>query len=487
MLLSAAKRPDSSEIPEALGAWMTEAGWSWAALLQKLPVFKNLQDMMEAEPSSWEDWLMGPNPENSSPPALDTTMIQRLLLLRVLRPDRMGHAMADYVSSELGEMYLEQEPFSMTETYKESGPGIPVLFILFPGVSAVKDVEALAGIHGFTAEKGTLHHISMGQGQEKGAEACLDRFTERGGWIFLDNVHLMTRWLPVLERKLEVAAEVGHEHFRCFLSAEPASDPQCVVIPAAIIQNCVKVANEPPQNLKSNLRRAYANFTPDTLATCQKVNQFKTALFALCFFHSLVLGRRRFGFQGWSRPYSFNTGDLKVCADVLRNYLDASLIVPWDDLRYIFGEIMYGGHITDRWDRRTCSAYLQELLQPGLLEGMELAPRFTCPLADGREYADYKAYIEDFLPEENPTLFRMHPNAELRLLTQEAETLFSTISQLQGSIGGSAGAAGTAGGTASREDTVMLVLLELLDGIPPNLSSALCKEEKTPYICIVLQ
>ena len=46
--------------------------------------------------------------------------------------------------------------------------------------------------------------------------------------------------------------------------------------------------------------------------------------FGLCFFHALILGRRRFGQQGWSRAYGFNTGDLKICANVLTSYLDAA-------------------------------------------------------------------------------------------------------------------------------------------------------------------
>lgn len=41
------------------------------------------------------------------------------------------------------------------------------------------------------------------------------------------------------------------------------------------------------------------------------------------------------------------------------SYLNDNPQVPWDDLRYIFGEIMYGGHITDAWDRRTNNVYLQ--------------------------------------------------------------------------------------------------------------------------------
>lgn len=32
---------------------------------------------------------------------------------------------------------------------------------------------------------------------------------------------------------------------------------------------------------------------------------------------------------------------------------------PWRELRYVFGEIMYGGHITDFFDRRVTMSYLE--------------------------------------------------------------------------------------------------------------------------------
>lgn len=52
---------------------------------------------------------------------------------------------------------------------------------------------------------------------------------------------------------------------------------------------------------------------------------------------------------------------------VLFNYLEANNKVPWEDLRYLFGEIMYGGHITDDWDRKLCISYLEELMQSDLV------------------------------------------------------------------------------------------------------------------------
>lgn len=62
--------------------------------------------------------------------------------------------------------------------------------------------------------------------------------------------------------------------------------------------------------------------------------------------------------------------------------------VPYDDLRYLFGEIMYGGHITDEWDRRLCRTYLEEFIKPEMLEGeLSLAPGFQLP--GNMDYSGY--------------------------------------------------------------------------------------------------
>merc|ERR1719231_1746106 len=125
----------------------------------------------------------------------------------------------------------------------------------------------------------------------------------------------MQSWLPTFERKLELASEHAHPSFRCFISAAPPPTAHMKNVPEALLQSCIKVANEAPADLKSNLRRAWSLFDQAKIDSCPQPREFASCLFSLCFFHALVLGRRRFGCQGWSRPYSFNNGDLSICAD----------------------------------------------------------------------------------------------------------------------------------------------------------------------------
>ena len=131
------------------------------------------------------------------------------------------------------------------------------------------------------------------------------------------------------------------------------------------------VANEASPDLRSNLQRSWAIFDQERLDSCSAGKAFRACLFGLCFFHSLLLTRRRFGQLGWSTwscPYRFNAGDLGICANILELCLEASESVasgapcggaPWQELKFVFGEVIYGGYVTDFLDRRVITAYLE--------------------------------------------------------------------------------------------------------------------------------
>eukprot|EP00918_Siedleckia_nematoides_P007938 GHVU01017250.1.p2 GENE.GHVU01017250.1~~GHVU01017250.1.p2 ORF type:complete len:106 (+),score=17.57 GHVU01017250.1:1755-2072(+) len=101
----------------------------------------------------------------------------------------------------------------------------------------------------------------MGQGQEKIALQAVETAAAEGGWVMLQNVHLMQSWLKSLALCLEKVAPTAHPQFRCVISSEPPPLPDQAIVPESILQKCVKIADEAPQDLKANLRRALGKFT----------------------------------------------------------------------------------------------------------------------------------------------------------------------------------------------------------------------------------
>ncbi len=61
----------------------------------------------------------------------------------------------------------------------------------------------------------------------------------------------------IIKGLAEKPAEV-HEDFRLFLSSMPAKH-----FPVTVLQNSVKVTNEPPKGLRNNIKRAFTELTPN--------------------------------------------------------------------------------------------------------------------------------------------------------------------------------------------------------------------------------
>jgi len=332
------------------------------------------------------------------------------------------------VEGALGPEYVHGRPFQLEQAYQEVGPGTPLLFLLSAGVDPFAEVKQLAAQFGITEANGRLQVVSLGQGQESIAEEAIDQAQFNGNWVFLQNIHLMVSWLPTLALKLEElsCSNSPNPSLRVFLSAA-APPPGCPsAIPLFILQNSFKITTEAPTDFKSNMLRAFGTFNAEYFESNVQQNEFKALVFGLSFFHATLIGRSKYGQQGWSLPYSFTLNDLRVSTDIAFSYLEASTSgTPWEHLRYLIGEIMYGGHVTDPWDRRLLKAQLHKLLREELFEELEIAPGFIVPRVGS--YETMWSHVDTSLPVETPALFGLQSNAEKISLSQKTEELFTNL------------------------------------------------------------
>ncbi|KAM8838403.1 dynein axonemal heavy chain 11 [Synchiropus picturatus] len=466
--------------------FLSHSAWSAIKVMSFTDEFRGLDRDIEGSPKRWKKLVESECPEKEKFPQewKTKTSLQKLVMMRALRPDRMTYAVRNFVEEKLGVKYTEGRKTEFAKSFRESGPASPMFFILSPGVDPLKDVESLGRKLGFTIDLGKLHNVSLGQGQEAVAEVAMEKAAKEGHWVILQNIHLVARWLGSLEKLLESCCEESHPDYRVFMSAEPAPTAQEHIIPQGILENAIKITNEPPTGMHANLHAALDNFDQDILDQCSREQEFKTILFSLCYFHACVAERRKFGPQGWNRKYPFNTGDLTISVNVLYNYLEANAQVPWEDLRYLFGEIMYGGHITDDWDRRLCRTYLEEYMQPNQFDRkLALTPGFVVP--SNLDYQGYHDFIDEMLPHESPVHYGLHPNAEIEFLTVTSDNLFHTLLELQ-----SPDAVMGEGASQTLEEKVKNILDEVLEKLPEeyNMSDITSKTaERSPYILVCFQ
>lgn len=189
---------------------------------------------------------------------------------------------------------------------------------------------------------------------------------------------------------------------------------------------------------------------------------WKKLVFGLCFFHSTVQERRKFGPLGWNKSYEFNDSDLETSITMLRMFLDEQDDIPWDAMVYVTGHINYGGRVTDDWDRVCLLAILKKFYTTDILEdGYKFSVSGTYYAPETGSLESYRKYIDTLPHQEAPEIFGMHQNANITFQNQESTQIVDTVLSIQPRI--------AVGGEGKTSDEIVVEMCLMFEKDLPEL------------------
>lgn len=168
--------------------------------------------------------------------------------------------------------------------------------------------------------------------------------------------------------------------------------------------------------------------------------------FLVSWFTAVVQERLRYTPIGWSKVYEFNESDQRCAIDCIDEWIDSMgkdranidpEKIPWDALRTLIGQSVFGGKIDNEFDNKILSSLVNQFFRP---ESFNLDfPLFTVPpesseavlkVPDVKYYKNFLQWIHELPQIESPCWSGLPLNVEKLVRERQTNSLIKNMKVL---------------------------------------------------------
>ena len=411
--------------------------------------YKELRSNIESNRNEWKEFLLSSQAELSIPKIWEDYLInisgksneiiknfRRLIILKSLRPDRLMSGINILIQNIFGDEYLQKQELDLSYIVEnESNENSPLLMASMPGHDAVGLIDDLGA-----KMKKQIRSIAIGspEGFEY-AEKAIYSCTKSGGWVLLKNIHLAPQWLSKLEKKLHSLNP--NKNFRLFMTSE--INPK---LPSSLLRQSHIFSFQPPPGIKANMLHTLQSIDQSRME--QKPRERSRLYFMLAWFHAVTQERLRYSPLGWSKMFEFGDTDKRCALETIDYWIDNVAQgrdnvnpekIPWEAIRTLLGQSVYGGRIDNEFDQRLLDSFLKQLLQPKCFDlefplvefknSNNEIEKLNAP--EGSTRREFISWINSLPDNENPAWLGLPNNSEILLLINQSKRMIVRFLKMQ--------------------------------------------------------
>ncbi|CUG86718.1 Hypothetical protein, putative [Bodo saltans] len=409
-----------------------------------------------ANKAAWTEFLTTPTPLQAVPAdAIGSATpagraFSLLLLTKALRKDAFTDAARQFLRTFFDEdtsgkslsasspgftTFFATSSLKLADVLPELSCSCPLLLVSTPGYDASGRVEELANVLGKT-----LNTVAMGspEGYSE-ADRYISQCMKQGGWVLLKNIHLASKFLSDLEKRLHSEALEGkiHKSFQLLLSSERSAK-----IPAGLITSSVMVVLEPPPGVKASLIRTVGSIAPSSLPKYPN-GLFPRLFFAAAWLHAVLTERMHYVPLGWSKRYEFSESDFRRVIGTMEAWVQRirgerqnvpPAELPWPAMRRLVAETIYGGKIDNEFDDVLLDTFCSTTLSDSLFQDNSCLVKGDESMKVGnvgRTLEEIHAWIHGLPEEQPPQWLGLPASATSMVLSQRAQSSFESFARIQ--------------------------------------------------------